>query len=68
MWISADLVSSLHKVAPRYLKLVKSSNFWPFLLIFVLMLSVLLVMILLFSLLTFIQYAIALSTILLVRS
>ena len=33
MRISAEQVPSLHKVAPRYLKLVISSNFWPFLLI-----------------------------------
>ena len=28
----AERVSSLHRVAPRYLKLVTSSNFWPFML------------------------------------
>ena len=47
----AEQVASLHKVAPRYLKLVTSSNFWPFMLISALMLSVLLVMILFFSML-----------------
>ena len=41
MRISAEQVPSLHKVAPRYLKLVISSNFWPFLLISSLMLFVL---------------------------
>ena len=65
---SAEQVSSLHRVAPRYLKLVTSSNFWPFLLISALMLFVLLVMILLFSVLTSFPYAVALSTSLLVRS
>ena len=39
-------------VAPRYVKLVTSSNFWPFVLISALFLLVLLVMILLFSALT----------------
>ena len=29
MRISAEQVPSLHRVAPRYLKLVTSSNFWP---------------------------------------
>ena len=52
MRTSAEQVSSLHRVAPRYLKLVTSSNFWPFMLISALMLFVLLVMILLFSVLT----------------
>ena len=33
MWTSAEQVPSLHRVAPRYLKLVTSSNFWPFMLI-----------------------------------
>ena len=45
---SAEQVPSLHRVAPRYLKLVTFSNFWPFKLISALMLLVLLVMILLF--------------------
>ena len=31
----------MHRVAPRYLKLVTSSNFWPFMLISALMLFVL---------------------------
>ena len=30
MQIFAEQVPSLHRVAPRYLKLVTSSNFWPF--------------------------------------
>ena len=50
---SVEQVPSLHRVAPRYLKLVTSSNFWPFLLISDLMLFILLAMILLFSVLTF---------------
>ena len=32
MRMSAKLVPSLHKVASNYLKLVTSSNFWPFML------------------------------------
>ena len=48
MQISAEQVPSLHRVAPRYLKLVTSNNFWPCMLISALMLFVLLVMILLF--------------------
>ena len=51
---------SLDSVAPRYLKVVTSSNFWPFMLISALMLFVLLVMIVLFSGLTSIPYALAL--------
>ena len=62
MQISAGQVPSLHKVATRYLKLVTSSNFWPFMLISALMLFMLLVVILLFSVLTSIPYAIALFT------
>ena len=58
----AEQVPSLHRIAPRYLKLVTSSNFWPFKLISALILFVLLVVILLFSLLTSDQYAVALST------
>ena len=54
--------------APRYLKLVTSFDFWPFMLIPALMLFVLLVMILVFSVLTTIPYALALSTSLLVMS
>ena len=38
----------MHRVAPRYLKLVTSSHFWPFTLVSALMLFVLLVMTLLF--------------------
>ena len=58
--ISADQLLSLHGVAPRYWKLVTSSNIWPFMLIAALMLFVLLVMILLFSVLTSIPYAVGL--------
>ena len=68
MWTSAEQVPSLHKVAPRYLKLVTSSSFWLFMLISALMLFVLLVMILLFSVRTSIPYAVALSKSLLVKS
>ena len=32
MRTSAEQVPSLHRVSPRYLKLVTSSNFWPFML------------------------------------
>ena len=60
--IFAQQVSSLHRVAPSYLKLVISLKFWPFMLIFALMLFVLLVMILLFSVPTSAPYAVALST------
>ena len=55
MRISAEQVPSLYRVAPRYLKLLISSNFWPFILIYALMLFVLLVMILLLSTLTSIE-------------
>ena len=48
MRTSTEHVPSLHRVAPRYLKLVTSSNYWPFKLISALMLYVLLVMIALF--------------------
>ena len=65
---SAEQVPSFHRVASRYLKLVTSSNFWPFMLIYALMLFVLLVMILFFSVLTSLPYAVVLSTSLLVRS
>ena len=65
--ISAKQVPSLHRVAPRYLKLVTSSNFWPFMLISALILFVLFVMILLFSVLTSFLYAVVLSTNLLVK-
>ena len=65
MRISAEHV---HRVASRYLKLVSSSNFWPFMLISALMLFVLLVMSLRFSVLTSIACAVALSTSLLVMS
>ena len=62
MRISAEQVPSLHRVAPSYLKLVTSSNIWPFTLISALMLFVLLVIILLFSVLTSFPYAVTLST------
>lgn len=68
MRASAEQVPSLHKVAHRYLKLVKSFNCWPFMPTSAVMSFVLLVMILVYSVLTLIQYAIALSTSPLVRS
>ena len=68
MKISAEQVPFLHRVAPRSLKLLTSSNFRPFMLISALTLFVLLVMILLFSVQTSIHYAHALSTSLLTRS
>ena len=70
MQTSAEQVPSLHRVAPRYLKLDSFSNFWPFMLILIaaLMLFVLLVMIVVFCVLTSIPYAVALSMSLLVRS
>ena len=48
MQTSAEQVPSLHRVAPRYLKLVTSCSFWPFMLISALMLCMLLGMISLF--------------------
>ena len=48
MRISAEQVPFLHRVAPRSLKLLTSSNFRPFMLISALTLFVLLVMSLLF--------------------
>ena len=68
MRISVKQLSSLQRLAPRDLKLVTYSTFWPFMLISALGLFVLLVMILLFSVLTSIPYAVALCTSLLVRS
>ena len=35
MQTSAQQVPSLHRVTPRYLKLVTSSNFWPVMLIII---------------------------------
>ena len=67
MQISAEQVPSLHRVAPRYLELVTSSNFWPFVLISALM-FVLFIMILLFFVLASIPYAVAQSMSVLVRS
>ena len=49
MSTSAEHEPSLLRIAPGYLTLVTSSNFWLFMLISALMLFVLLVMILLFS-------------------
>ena len=57
MRFSAEQVPSLYRAAPSY-----SSIFRLFMLISAQMLFVLLVMILLFSVLTSIQYAVALST------
>ena len=68
MRTSAEQVLSLHKVAPRYLKMVTSSNFWPLVLISALMFFMLLIVILLFSVLTSIPYTVALCMSLLVRS
>ena len=68
MRTSAEQMPSLHRAAQKYLKLVTSSNFWPFMLISALMLFVLSIMILLFSVPTPISCAVALSTSLLVRS
>ena len=68
MQTSAKKVPFLHRVAPRYFKLVTSSSFWPCMLISALMLFMLLVMILIFSVLISDPYAIALSLSLLVRS
>ena len=45
MKISAEQVPSLHRVALRYLKLVTSSDVWPFMLTSALMLFVLLVLV-----------------------
>ena len=67
MQTSAEQVPSLHRVTPKYLKLV-TSKFWPFMLISALTLCVLSVMILLFSVLTSIPYIVDLFTSLLVRS
>ena len=67
MQAAAEQVPSLHRFAPRYLKLVASSSFWSFMLISALMLFMLLAMILLFSVLTSIPYDVALSTSQLVR-
>ena len=33
MRIPAEQVPFLHRIVPRYLKLITSSNFWPFMLI-----------------------------------
>ena len=68
MRTSAEQVPSLHRFAPRYLKVVTFFNFRPVVVTSAMMFFVLLVMILLFSMLTSIPYAVALSTSLLVRS
>ena len=52
MRTSTEQVPSLHRVAPRYLKLVTFSNFWPFMLISTLIFFNPLVMVLLLSVLT----------------
>ena len=65
---SAEQVPTLHRVAPKHLELVTSFNFWPFMLISALILSVLFFVMLLFSVLTYIPYAVALSMSLLMRS
>ena len=64
MQICSEQVPSLNRLVPRYLKLVTSSNFWLFTLLFL----VLLVTIFLCTVLTSILYALALSMSLLVRS
>ena len=48
MQIFAEQVPSMHRVAPRYLTRVTSSDFWPLTLIFALLSLMLLVVILLF--------------------
>ena len=48
MWTSAKQVPTLHRFAPRYLKLVTTSKLWLLMLISALVLFALLVMILLF--------------------
>ena len=68
MRTSAEQVSSLHRVARRYLKRVTACNIWLYILVSALMMFMLFVMILLFSVLTSIPQAVALSTSLLVRS
>ena len=67
MRTSAEQVPPLYRDFPMHLKLVTSSDFWPFMLISARMLLVLSVMILLFCVLTSIPYAVALSTSLLVK-
>ena len=54
MWIFAEQVPSLARVALRYLKLVFSCNFWAFMLTTTVMLFVLLIMVLFFCVLTFV--------------
>ena len=68
MQTSAESLPPLHRVAPRYLKLVTPTYFWSFMLISALMLFVLFVMIFLFSVLNSIPYAVALSSSLLMMS
>ena len=68
MQISAEQVPSLHRVAPRYMKVVSFSDFWLFMVISALILFVLLVMNLLSFVLSSIPYAVALFMNQLVRS
>ena len=68
MRTSAEQVPSLHRLALRCLQMVTSSNFWPVMLRFALILFVLWVMIWLFHVLTSIPHAVALSTSVLVGS
>ena len=69
MQISAEQVQSLCMVVrtPSYLKLVTSSNFWPFMIIVCTAVVCAVVMIILFSVLPSIQHAPALSLGLVVR-
>ena len=60
MQVSAEQVPFLHTVALSYLKLITSSNFWPFLLISPLISFELLVLFLFLSVLSSIPYALAL--------
>ena len=68
MWISPKQVPSLHRVAPKNLKLAISSHFWPFMAIFALMSFVMSVVILLLFEPTSISYALSPATNLSVRS
>ena len=68
MRTSAEQVPPLRRVAPRFLKMVTSSYFWPLMLISALILFVQLVVSFLFCVLTSIPYTVVLSTSLLVRS
>ena len=61
MQISVEQVPSLHKVAPRYSKLVTSSALWLFMLIPALLRLCCWVIFMLSSVLALVPYAIALS-------